>query len=610
MSENINLQNEEENVIVATFNIATENTTITLKNLTDMTQIDWGDGIIDSELTHTYSQIGEYTCKIYNITSIGSSAFRNCSSLTSVEIGDSVTSIGNYAFYGCSRLTEIVIPDSVTSISTSAFQSCSSLTSVVIGDGVTNVGALAFSYCYGLTSVVIPSSVTRIGDYAFYDCSSLTSVTFKGKEAIPVEMLTDSYINNSTPTYYVPKDSIEAYRNAWSGTVAEEKIQPDPDEFLINLDGLKIYHENLKEKYLNSIATQNWVQEQLVGKTDYLGVVDTIPNFPNAEAGDYCRVQTEFVYDTATGETAHIGDVLIAVKDNPTQSIADWDLLHNELASATLVTVGGVAQTSWDADTKVGFDHITSPTRAGLMMVGEGLIASSSGNGKVNIRKAEKSDIDAKTQNYKPITPVLSEYTTMKCLTDIKDTTLWTDDTTDEEGNVVKGTKTKACETIGAVAQVSLSDADMADGGVRGRVYVIDHTNTQTTKKLAIQSYTDSIPLRDGQGNLYVGDPVQQLHCVNKRYAEANFVAKPTTTSGYNRAYCADASGATLMQSLMYPNYSYDESGAPSRVGIPVMDKGNIGCALPTADYHTANKKYVDDLVGNINTVLEAIMGV
>ena len=353
MSENINLQNEEENVIVATFNIATENTTITLKNLTDMTQIDWGDGTINNHLSHNYAAIGEYTCKIYGVTTIGEYAFSRCDSLTSVVIPDSVRSIGYEAFYYCSSLTSVVIGDSVTSIGGDAFRDCSSLTSVVIGDSVTSIGSWGFAYCSSLTSVAIGDSVTSIGAQAFYGCSRLTSmvigdgvtsiggsafyfcsrlasVTFKSKEALPVGRLTDSYINNSTPTYYVPTDSIEAYRNAWSGTVAEEKIQPDPDERLINLEGLRTYHDTLKEKYLDFMATQDYVKEQLVGKTDYLGVVDTIPNFPNAGAGDYCRVQTEFLYDEANGEMAHIGEVLIAVKDNPTQSKDDWDLIHNE----------------------------------------------------------------------------------------------------------------------------------------------------------------------------------------------------------------------------------------------------------------------------------------
>ena len=106
-----------------------------------------------------------------SVTSIGSSAFYNCSSLTSITIPNSVTSIGDYAFRNCSSLTSITIPNSVTSISDYAFYGCSGLTSVTIPEGVTSIGKYAFEDCSGLTSVTIPNSVTSIGYYAFQDCN-------------------------------------------------------------------------------------------------------------------------------------------------------------------------------------------------------------------------------------------------------------------------------------------------------------------------------------------------------------------------------------------------------------------------------------------------------
>ena len=117
-----------------------------------------------------------YSGNTYSVTSIGSSAFYDCRSLTSVVIGNSVTSIGSGAFQSCTSLTSVEIGNSVTSIGEWAFYDCSSLTSVEIPNSVTNIGDYAFDHCYSLSSVELPNSVTSIGNQAFGGCSSLTSV--------------------------------------------------------------------------------------------------------------------------------------------------------------------------------------------------------------------------------------------------------------------------------------------------------------------------------------------------------------------------------------------------------------------------------------------------
>ena len=51
--------------------------------------------------------------KEYSVTIIGSSAFSDCTGLTSVTIPNSITSIGESAFSDCTGLRTITIPNSV-----------------------------------------------------------------------------------------------------------------------------------------------------------------------------------------------------------------------------------------------------------------------------------------------------------------------------------------------------------------------------------------------------------------------------------------------------------------------------------------------------------------
>ena len=114
------------------------------------------------------------------VNSIGERTFSNCASLTSITIPEGVSSIGERAFSNCASLTSITIPEGVTSVGKNTFSSCASLTSVTIPDSVTAIGSGAFIACSSLTGITVPARVTRIEENAFRECTNLTSVTFLG----------------------------------------------------------------------------------------------------------------------------------------------------------------------------------------------------------------------------------------------------------------------------------------------------------------------------------------------------------------------------------------------------------------------------------------------
>jgi hypothetical protein len=85
----------------------------------------------------------------------------------SYAVPNSVTSIGSSAFSGCSSLTSVAIPNNVTSIGTAAFAGCSSLTNVTIGNKLTSIGTFGFLSCTGLTGVYFKGNAPTVGSSVF-----------------------------------------------------------------------------------------------------------------------------------------------------------------------------------------------------------------------------------------------------------------------------------------------------------------------------------------------------------------------------------------------------------------------------------------------------------
>ena len=141
------------------------------------------------------------------ITSIGKSAFLNCSGFKNIELPNSLVSIGYGAFKNSGLTGELVIPNSVTTIEIYAFGDCSGLTGdLIIPNSVTYLGGAAFWECSGLNGkltlsenidtifgytfaaynnemhftgdLIIPNKVKYIGDAAFQNCADLKHVGF------------------------------------------------------------------------------------------------------------------------------------------------------------------------------------------------------------------------------------------------------------------------------------------------------------------------------------------------------------------------------------------------------------------------------------------------
>ncbi len=125
-----------------------------------------------------------------SVTTIGNSAFYDCTGMTSVTIGNNVSNIANNAFANCSGLNEVHISD-LAAWCNIAFENLLAnplytahnlylnnniVSDLIIPDSVSGVGNYAFNGCTCIASLTISKSVTNIGNNVFDNCSNLTSI--------------------------------------------------------------------------------------------------------------------------------------------------------------------------------------------------------------------------------------------------------------------------------------------------------------------------------------------------------------------------------------------------------------------------------------------------
>ena len=130
------------------------------------------------------------------VTSVGASAFRDCTKLTSASF-PKVTTVGEQAFGACAAMTSVSLP-LVEIAEKSCFNGCSKLVNVAMpklktinfgafgatgvtavpnADYVTQVEDSAFSNCSALTTAILPSLI-KLGASAFSGCNALARIDF------------------------------------------------------------------------------------------------------------------------------------------------------------------------------------------------------------------------------------------------------------------------------------------------------------------------------------------------------------------------------------------------------------------------------------------------
>ncbi len=204
------------------------------------------DFYISGKILMKYRGREERVCVPDGVEVIGEGCFENNDVLGRVVLPNSVREICERAFKNCVSMQTAELSETLEIIEKSAFENCKKLIKISLPESVRVLGECAFKRCFKLNSFTVDNALEEIGDMAFYGCKSLSNIKIPEKTEIKGSLV---FFNSGTNhSFKLAETNVEEhFENAVS-----------PYEFCKNMEitSLKIIDKDYIGKYAFSGCTE------------------------------------------------------------------------------------------------------------------------------------------------------------------------------------------------------------------------------------------------------------------------------------------------------------------------------------------------------------------
>lgn len=193
-------------------------------------------------------------------------------------------------------------------------------------------------------TVIDGSYVHTDNNYTTAEKNKLAGIEDGAQVNAPNTVIDENYVHTDNNYTTVDKNKLAGIEaGAQKNTVTS--VAGKTGDITIDIDNVSGLQDALDGKQdtlsftstpsdINKVVTQNELKSAVTGKSDYLGTIDSMASLSTtASKGDFYRVKTAW-------EGVHVGDMIIAEKNNPTAIIdgINWSLMHNEMDTDTTYT--------------------------------------------------------------------------------------------------------------------------------------------------------------------------------------------------------------------------------------------------------------------------------